>query len=194
MKQDLRSQLKTKRSGLSADLQQQKSAKIVAIVRTSEAFKQATNIGYYHSVRGEADPAGVFELTLSAENHKRFYLPVLSPNENQGLLFGEVTADTQFENNRFSIPEPVFNQKKLVTGESLDLVLVPLLGFDSNGNRLGMGAGFYDRCFAFKKSGIAKPLLMGFAYDFQQVDRLVPEEWDVRLDLIATEAQLIQVS
>jgi len=194
MKQDLRSQLKNRRSKLPADLQQIKSANIVTIIRKSDPFKQATNIGFYHSVRGEADPAELFNSTISSDKPKRFYLPVLSPNQNQGLLFGEFTAETQFENNKFSIPEPIFNQEEVVTGESLDLVLVPLLGFDSHGNRLGMGGGFYDRCFAFKKTGIAKPLLMGFAYDFQQVDELVPEDWDVRLDLIATESQLIQVS
>ena len=116
MKQDLRSQLKNKRSQLSVDLQQKKSANIVAIVRQSEAFKQAKNIGFYHSVRGEADPAELFNSTISSEKPKRFYLPMLSPNENQGLLFGEVTVDTQFENNKFSIPEPVFNQEELVTG------------------------------------------------------------------------------
>lgn len=194
MKQDLRNQLKNKRAELNADLQQKKSANIVAIVRKSEAFKQAINVGFYHSVRGEADPAELCNSSALSENPKKFYLPVLSPNEKQGLLFGEVTADTQFKINKFSIPEPVFDLNQLITGESLDLVLVPLLGFDTSGNRLGMGGGFYDRSFSFKKSGKTKPLLMGFAYDFQQVSALSAEEWDVPLDFIATESQLFEVS
>ena len=68
---------------------------------------------------------------------------------------------------------------------------MPLLGFDLKGNRLGMGGGYYDRCLAFKKSKVKKPILLGFAYDFQQVDLLSAEPWDIGLDAIATESQFI---
>ncbi len=68
---------------------------------------------------------------------------------------------------------------------------MPLLGFDAEGNRLGMGGGYYDRSFAFKQSHINTPILLGFAYDFQQVDTLTPEPWDIRLDIIATENHLV---
>ena len=69
-----------------------------------------------------------------------------------------------------------------------DLVLAPLVVFDADRNRIGMGGGFYDRSFAFRKnSGIETPLLIGVAHELQKVDRLIPEDWDVRLDMIVTD-------
>ncbi len=153
----------------------------------------ASKIGTYYSVRGEADPANLITEVKKESSNKSFYLPVLSSDKQQGLLFGQLTSNTEFKKNKFSIPEPIFQESDLLSGEHLDLVLVPLLGFDKHGNRLGMGGGFYDRCFAFKKQKKNTTLLMGFAYDFQEIDKLSPESWDVRLDLIATETQLIDL-
>jgi len=93
--------------------------------------------------------------------------------------------------NRFNITEPI-DQSATVTAEQLDAVLVPLLGFDQMGNRLGMGGGFYDRSFEFRiKSATKTPVLIGVAYDFQQLDNLPAEPWDVPLDIIITETGVI---
>ncbi len=194
MEHPLRASLKDKRTSLSKKLQAEKSKNIIETVKKSEAFQNAINIGIYYSVKGEADPADLITEAKKENSNKAFYLPVLSADKQQGLLFGQLTPTTKFKNNRFSIPEPIFEKSDLVTGEQLDLVMVPLLGFDINGNRLGMGGGFYDRCFAFKKNKTdTTTLLMGFAYDFQQIDKLTPESWDVKLDLVATETQLIDL-
>ena len=150
MEHEFRASLKEKRTSLSKEVQTQKSQRIVKTVKNCDVFSQASKIGIYHSVRGEADPENLMAETKTS--NKSFYLPVLSPDKQQGLLFGQLTSNTEFKNNRFDIPEPIFKESDLVNGEHLDLVLVPLLGFDKNGNRLGMGGGFYDRCFAFKKT------------------------------------------
>jgi 5-formyltetrahydrofolate cyclo-ligase len=194
MDHTLRHTLISTRKQLSPKLQAEKSALIVSSVLQCPAFINASNIAIYHAVNGEADPAALSNKILPSGKQKRFYLPILSPNKNQGLLFGEFTTKTKFKNNKFNIPEPLFNADALVEGRSLDLIIVPLLGFDSNGNRLGMGGGYYDRCFAFKKGKKTKPVLLGFAYDFQQIDSLNPESWDVRLDMIATESQFIDLT
>ena len=193
MEHEFRTSLKDKRSSLSKKFQAEKSQYIIETVKCSEAYRHAKKIGTYHSVKGEADPADLITQNQKENTNKIFYLPVLSLDKQQGLLFGQLTTATKFKINRFSIPEPIFEESDLVNGEKLDLVLVPLLGFDKYGNRLGMGGGFYDRCFAFKKNKLNKTLLMGFAYDFQEIDTLKPESWDVRLDLIATETQLIDL-
>jgi len=193
MEHELRSALKDKRTSLTKQLQAEKSKKIIETVENSKAYKHAKNIGTYHSVKGEANPADLIHKAQREKAEKVFYLPVLSSDKQQGLLFGQLTPTTKFKNNRFAILEPIFEESDLVSGEQLDLVLIPLLGFDKNGNRLGMGGGFYDRCFAFKKDKKNKTILMGFAYDFQEIDELKPETWDVRLDLIATETQLIDL-
>ena len=185
MKEQTRQRLRTKRTKLSKDSIISISSEITKNVKKSDAFKSAKRIGFYYSVRGEADPSSL------QSPEKQFFLPVLSKNSDEGLVFIEIDEETKFKNNKFNIPEPAYEEAKTVSGDTLDLVLVPLLGFDSNGNRLGMGGGFYDRCFAFKKQKHTKPLLMGFAYAFQEVDSLKPEDWDVGLELIATEVGVI---
>ena len=185
MNDQIRQKFRTQRAELTTETFNKMSSAIAENVKNSDEFKNAKRVGFYHSVRGEADPSSL------QSDDKQFYLPVLSKNKDEGLVFIELNQETQFENNKFAIPEPIYDEDKIVAGRSLDLVLVPLLGFDNQGHRLGMGGGFYDRCFAFKKQSNTKPILMGYAYDFQEVDRLKPESWDVDLDLIATESGLI---
>jgi len=185
MKDQIRQTLRKQRANLSPDSFNKMSSAIAKHVKSSDIFRKANKVGFYHSVRGEADPSSL------QTPDKQFFLPVLSKNLDEGLVFIELNETTTFENNKFAIPEPVYDEEKIVAGNALDLVLVPLLGFDKNGHRLGMGGGFYDRCFAFKKLNNTKPVLMGYAYDFQEVDGLEPESWDVDLDMIATESGLI---
>ncbi|HIO96353.1 MAG TPA: 5-formyltetrahydrofolate cyclo-ligase [Leucothrix sp.] len=187
-KDNLRTLILNERGEHSKASHQQKSENIVKQVSQSPPFKKAKRVAFYFAVRGEADPQ-----KLMIENHaddKTFYLPVLSQNKKQGLLFAPIKQNTQYKNNKFSIPEPICDHNALVTGDSLDLVLMPLLGFDKQGNRLGMGGGFYDRTFSFKRSKKIKPVLMGFAYDFQEIDALKAEDWDIPMDYIATESKL----
>ena len=186
MKDQIRQKLRTQRTELPEDSFNRMSLAIAQNVLKSETFKESKRVGFYHSVRGEADPS-----SLNEDIDKQFFLPVLSKNLDEGLVFIELNEETKFENNKFAIPEPVYDEEKIVAGNTLDLVLVPLLGFDKDGHRLGMGGGFYDRCFAFKKQNDTNPILMGYAYDFQEVDGLKPEPWDVDLDMIATESGLI---
>lgn len=191
MKDALRKKLRDRRSRLSAGLLRQKSAKIIQQVKQSELFINASRVGIYLAVNGEADPAELTETASLESINKQYYLPVLSDKKNQGLEFVEVTKNSVFKNNQFSIPEPIHNEESLIKTDILDLVIVPLVGFDREGNRLGMGGGYYDRCFAFKKHKQGKPILMGFAYNFQEVEPLNAEDWDVPLDAIATESELI---
>jgi 5-formyltetrahydrofolate cyclo-ligase len=96
--------------------------------------------------------------------------------------------------NRYGIPEPELPEAALIEPDAMDVVLVPLLAFDRHGMRLGTGGGYYDRSFAFlqQRERPTRPLLIGIGYAFQEVEMLVAEAWDVRLDFVATEAELIQ--
>ncbi len=189
-KDRIRKILKGQRLQLSDESQKKKSAKIINQVSNTEAFKNAQNIAFYHSVYGEAKPESLLDIPSKA--NKQFYLPILASNKNQGLHFVAINSETQYENNKFSIPEPQYKETDIIDLVDLDLVIMPLLGFDRLGNRLGMGGGYYDRCFSFKSKKTTKPILMGFAYDFQEVETLTAEPWDVLLDLIATESELIE--
>jgi 5-formyltetrahydrofolate cyclo-ligase len=108
------------------------------------------------------------------------------------LWFTPYAADSELVQNRFGIPEPRVLPRRRVPPWRLDLILVPLVGFDSAGNRLGMGGGFYDQTLAFlqRRSHWRKPRLLGIAYDFQQLDQLPAEPWDIPLDGIATESRI----
>ena len=186
-KNEIRKPLLALRALLSKSEQQEKSTKIVEHIKQSDVFMRAKNIAFYHAVRGEADPANLFNNTNKSQ---RFYLPQLSTDKNQGLVFAPIDQYTQYKNNAFAIPEPVVDHNALINAEELDLVILPLLGFDLAGNRLGMGGGYYDRCFAFKQSQAKKPVLIGFSYDFQQLNEINAEPWDIGLDMIATESGL----
>ena len=186
----MRQSLLLQRSQQPKQKQAEKSAIIVDAILQSDAFRSSENIALYHAVRGEADPAGLI-YSRPDNSEKNFFLPVISSNKSQGLEFAPFNTNTQYKNNQFSIPEPSVESSDLINGESLDLVIMPLLGFDNKGNRLGMGGGYYDRCFSFKKSSPKKPVLLGFAYDFQQIDAICTEPWDIRLDMITTELRFL---
>ena len=108
------------------------------------------------------------------------------------LRFAPWQAGDAVRPNRYGIPEPVA-PTGLLEPFQLDLVFVPLLGFDRRGHRLGHGGGYYDRSFAFLNEQVrpTEPLLVGIAYSFQELPAIDEEDWDVPLDFVATERELI---
>jgi len=139
----------------------------------------------YLAIDGEM-PLG---LTLSRCRSRgaRTVLPVL---DGRSMGFVEITDETPLVTRRFGLVEPAHGEP--VDPMSLDAVLLPLVAFDACGNRLGMGGGFYDRCFApvagRRAAGLPTPRLIGVAHALQRVDALRPESWDVPLDQVVTEA------
>ncbi len=126
--------------------------------------------------------------------NKQVYLPVLRPFGDNRLWFAHYAPGTPLVKNRYGIAEPDIDHGKRVEAFALDLVLAPLVGFDLQGNRLGMGGGFYDRSFAhlLRHRHWLKPRLVGLAYDFQQVKHLPAQPWDVPLTAVATEHRIIE--
>lgn len=164
-----------------------------ALISTLEQlpeFLVDTLVAGYWAVGGEL--ALNIALGRLRAREQRYCLPVLSPGNT--LRFAEWTAGQPVRANRYGIPEPTCAPADLLAPEAIDLVLVPLLGFDRRGNRLGAGAGFYDRSFAFLqgKPRPAQPLLVGIGYHFQELPELTPQAWDVALDFVATDRELIE--
>ena len=85
--------------------------------------------------------------------------------------------------NRFHILEPENKQENLIRPDLIDAIVVPLVAFDKRGNRMGMGGGFYDRML---KKVSAECLLIGVAYDFQLIENVPTESWDMPLDEVIT--------
>jgi 5-formyltetrahydrofolate cyclo-ligase len=125
-----------------------------------------------------------------ASRGQRFYLPVIG--HDRRLRFAPWETGAEVQPNRFGIPEPI-NVDEAIAPVQLDLVLVPLVGFDRRGNRLGFGGGYYDRSFEFLQGSPrpAQPLLVGVAYAFQEMPEFEAAVWDIPLDYIATDQELI---
>ena len=185
----LRKTLKQKRASQAPALQKLRSRQAIEQLCQSRQFRAARHIALYIPVRGEADPT---TLKQCAHPRQQFYLPVLAPCPSQGLIFVRWDKQTRFRPNRFRIPEPVLRSSQIRRPSALDLVIVPLVGFDERGTRLGMGGGYYDRSFAFRRRNKSHklPFLMGFSYSFQQTSPLERHWWDVPLDAVCTEQQI----
>jgi len=150
---------------------------------------RSRRIACYLANDGEMDLAPLIERLW--RRGKQIYLPAL---HGAALWFLPFTPHTRLAHNRFGIPEPDLNAPHRTALRALDLVLMPLVAFDSNGNRLGMGGGFYDRTFAYLRTSPAwaRPRLIGTAYAFQRVPALAVQPWDVPLGGVATERGLEQ--
>lgn len=153
-------------------------------------------LGGAHHIAGYAACGGevpVWPLaTICLARGQNWYLPTLADGDDR-MRFAPWSPGCPMEAGRFAIPQPAVPVAGQLDGSALDVVLVPLVAFDRRGHRLGNGGGFYDRSFAHL-IGVhrpARPLLVGVAWTFQEAE-LTPEPWDVDLDWIITEREVIQ--
>jgi len=182
---EIRKTMKVARKQLPQATQESAAQKIFKHFISQNLLENNINIGSYHSVNGEV-------LTNAFENcihslEKKIYLPVLSKTQNGHLNFVLKTPYTKMQFNTYNIPEPIGTE--VISATSLDIVLVPLVAFDKNCNRLGLGKGYYDKTFAFKQT-TQKPMLIGLAYDMQKVDHFNINIWDIPMDMVITETSI----
>ena len=189
----LRQSIIQQRKALSSALLTQFESRICRQIIQSHYFRSAKKIAIYYPVSGEVGTWQLLERIWSA--HKRAYLPVLHTKNNFPLRFAEITSQSRFVDNQFGIPEPDVPYRNLLKPQQMDLVCVPLVGFDMAGHRLGMGGGYYDRSFAFVNHRHTRrpPYLVGLAYEFQKCSQLIADAWDVDLDAIITEDTLYAI-
>jgi len=128
----------------------------------------------------------VWQLRLPAS--LTYCLPVLRADR---LCFAPWQPGDALVTNRFGIPEPDVAASALLQADAMALVVLPLVGFDAQGGRLGMGGGWYDRSFAFRRHRRAPPWLVGAGFAVQQLDTLEAAPWDVPLDAICTECRTL---
>lgn len=124
------------------------------------------------------------------QNNIEVYLPVLHPFAKGHLIFLRYCQTSTMVNNKYGIEEPALNATQVCPLEHLDVVFTPLVAFDNQGNRLGMGGGYYDRTFADPLNKLSHIRKIGLAHDCQLVDHVPCEAWDVPLPEIATPSQL----
>jgi len=187
-RQTLRRQLRQARRSLSES--EQFAAASALVSRYLELIEQLSSsspkrVALYLSNDGEISPHLLCEHFW--QHQIETYLPVVQGKE---LAFARYTKETAWQENQFGIKEPATSE--YLPSHCLDMVLLPLVGFDANGGRLGMGGGFYDRTFANKRAD-QTPLLIGLAHSCQEVKSLPVEGWDVPLQAIVTPNKVISV-
>ena len=184
-KKILRAILRQRRRQLSSDDQFRAATALSENASHIPAFCNAQRIALYIANDGEINPS--FLINALWQQGKQVYLPVLPSDHSRNMRFRPVNQDTSFITNRYGIPEPASTSDEISPSE-LDMVFLPLVGFDSAGRRLGMGGGFYDATFAFKQEGFySSPQLIGLAHACQEVDELISDSWDIPLSGILTD-------
>ena len=182
----LRRSLRNQRRLLTSRQQDLAARKLYHRVLGERAFLKANRIAFYFANDGEIDPLRLLFKALAMG--KQCYLPVLSKHRPTQVSFAPFLAGQRLTPNRWGIPEPCLSPGHFVSPRSLNLILLPLLGFDENCNRLGMGKGYYDRTLAFRgRLGLHQPHLIGLAHECQKQSCLPVNHWDVGLDAVITD-------
>lgn len=180
----LRREIRRRRRSLSGTERRAAGQALTNRLARTRWFLNSRTIAVYLSNDGEIDLSLLVERAWAMG--KRTYLPRLF---GPRLWFLPFHARSVLAGNRFSIPEPEEPPRRRIRPLFLDLVLFPLVAFDGRGNRLGMGAGYYDRTFEAvrRRRAWPGPKRIGVAYEIQRVDSLSAADWDVPLHAIVTD-------
>jgi len=175
----LRQSIRIKRRSISPSDREKFSKKLLSQVQKLANFKQGQKIALYLPNDGEIDTKYIQNFLKN--RGFSIYLPILV---GKRLKFAKVVKN--FRKNRYGIDEPVSTQ--ILNANQLNILFMPLVGFDLFKNRIGMGGGFYDRTLSFKKrqQNYKNPKLYGLAFDCQEVAKLNAKPWDVPLDAVIT--------
>jgi 5-formyltetrahydrofolate cyclo-ligase len=150
-------------------------------------FPQSQHIACYIPYQDEFDATPLIEAVWAAK--KACYVPVVQAEK--WLRFVRYDDGAALRKNQYGILEPT-RQEQVIPPDELDVVVLPLLAFDRYGHRLGTGGGYYDRTFAFLRGEEnPKPSLVGLAYAAQETTEIEADPWDVPLNAIVTEKNVI---
>ena len=162
-KEQLRTTLRQRRRALLPAAQSRAAHSVAQLAVSLPQWARAKHIALYHTADGEIGTEDIAQLARDGGKHT--YLPVIGANKS--MVFAKWRADEPMQPNTLGISEPMPGAETY-SAAKLDIVFLPLLGWDKHGGRLGMGAGYYDRAFA----GIEGPTLIGLAHQIQQVDKI----------------------
>jgi 5-formyltetrahydrofolate cyclo-ligase len=182
----LRRTIRARRRALD-DAERDAAARAIA-ERVQPLLADTTALGAYVAVSGEADPAPIVQAAWA--RGVEVFVPRITAGSS--MVFGEWRAGAVATRGLFGVPEPPADAA-IRAAARLDTVLVPLVAFDRTGTRLGTGAGFYDRAFEFRLAQPrgSRPVLVGLAYHWQEAPELERRPWDVPLDVVVTDREVI---
>ena len=186
---DLRQQFRRQRRNLSSSEQAQHALLLQNHLQQLFIFKINLRIAAYIATQGEIS----LNPWIASARRQQIFLPKLYEPLEPRLRFARLDAQTRWQRNRYNILEPAAHWGQTLPARLLDVILMPLVAFDRQGFRLGMGGGYYDRSLAFRcaRKHWRRPLLVGVAHSCQQHPSLPHQPWDVPLDIIVTEHEII---
>ena len=176
----MRREVRAARRAIPETVRQASDRAILARIRSLAVWRSARRVALFVPFDGEPDLTPL----LDSDGRRRFFVPVIT---RKAMNFAALGPGVRLVKNFYGILEP--EPRLLVDARSLDLVLTPLVAFDRQGTRVGVGAGYYDRCFRFLRHREIwrKPKLVGCAYQLQQRDRITRNPWDIPLWAAVTE-------
>lgn len=192
-KNALRRELRARRRALPGDFRAQAARNVVSHALASGLLLRHARIGFYFPKPPELDILPLLNQALWMR--RACFLPVVPPGHSRRLRFSRLSDGHHWRHNRFGIAEFGFAHQG-VRAWQLDLLFVPLLGFDARGYRVGMGGGYYDATLGHLRVRRVwrKPYRVGIAYACQEIDAAPVDPWDVPLDAVLTERGLRRFS
>jgi len=189
----VRRSFRERRNTLSALEQREAAAQLVQQYQQHPIYNNARSVGLYITHDGELGTNSLINHLW--QHNKAVYLAVLHPFAKGHLLFLRYDKNTPMKANRFGILEPTLDCSAVCPLRELDILFTPLVAFDEQGNRLGMGGGFYDRTLAqLRKEKSYRPAIIGLAHDIQKTANLTVEAWDIPLSYVQTPSRLYDFS
>jgi 5-formyltetrahydrofolate cyclo-ligase len=184
-KKTVRRQLRAARRALAPAYRHQAARRATRHILGSGLLLKGRRWGFYLPLDEEFDALPLLNQALHMR--KSCYLPVTANRPAQPLRFARLDGRHGVTRNRYGIIEP--HSRRLLNARWLDMLIVPLVGFDHLGHRLGMGGGYYDATLAFLRVRKVwrRPWLIGLAFECQRVPSIPAEPWDISLDAILTE-------
>lgn len=181
-RQGLRRELRQRRTSLAPRIRRQQAHACARHALRALLSRKARRVAVYIAYGSELSTAPLIMALLNAG------IEVFAPRlVRQQMRMLRLDESTHLQRNAYGIAEPC--DRRQLRRSELDAMIIPLLGFDAAGNRLGTGGGYYDR---FLEGSRRKPWRLGYAYQLQQCDALPAEAWDVPLHAVCTEHGLIR--
>jgi 5-formyltetrahydrofolate cyclo-ligase len=178
MKEKIRKELLEKRNSLSTYEILEKSNIILDKLYRLEEFSKANRIACYISFGSEVYTHGLIK---EYSKKKELLVPFIKNGE---IFLARINSWEELESGAYGILQP--KDPKIESGD-MDIIIIPGIAFDENGNRIGYGKGYFDRLL--KKIPSKR---IAIAYDFQVLKNILNQEHDVRMDMIITEKRIIK--
>jgi 5-formyltetrahydrofolate cyclo-ligase len=185
MKETIRKELIGKRKLLSKKEVLEKSKQIKDTLFNLQEFQKANNIFFYVSYDNEVNTHDMIKKCMPIG--KNVFVPICN-KEDKILFLSKIEKWTDLKPGSFDILEPKKDKIKQVSIYKIDLTLIPGIGFDEQGFRLGHGFGYYDKLLKNSTNAIN----IGLAFEIQIVEKIPIELHDLPVDLIITEKRVIK--